>query len=161
MASSVGSSLGAIARAVAEDFQAQSGAFINFHHVDGNMLGRKRDRFRERVTPGLARLFRQPGDQVEADVANAGVAKDGDGAVNVRAAVHAACGFEFLVDEGLRAEADAIDAGGPLPAFSGSMVSGIGFERDFFPGAGEGLVNRAQQVPSSTGSRRLGVPPPM
>jgi len=95
------------------------------------------------VAPGIGGLFGKTGNQVEADIANAGVNKSWDGLVNIRAAVHAAGGFQFRIVERLRAKTDAIDTGSePMASFFWIDGFGIGFQSDFFQGTGETILNR-------------------
>src|SRR5208337_63065 len=97
-------------RAVAQDFQAKAAAFVDFHHVDGNVFREKLEKLVKGLAPGLARLFGKASDEIEADIAHANVAKNFCGTIDIGAAMHAASGFQFFIDERLRAEADAIDS---------------------------------------------------
>ncbi len=74
----------------------------------------------------------EAGDEVHADVCEAGAAENFVGGVNVRAAMHATGGLQFSVDEGLGAEADAVEASSePCRGFFRGDGFGIGFEGDF------------------------------
>ena len=74
------------------------------------MFRRKPDEFVKRLAPGLSRLLRKPGDQIEADIANPDVAKNFYGPIDIRAAMHATGGLQFFIHERLRSETDAVDS---------------------------------------------------
>src|SRR5712664_4260575 len=79
--------------AAAEEFAAQSAAFVDFEEINGNVLRRELNKLIERVAPAFRGLVRQASDQVETDIANANGTKNRNGAVNVGAAMHAAGGL--------------------------------------------------------------------
>ena len=65
-------------------------------------------------------------------LSKSGSAEDLRGAGDISAAMHAAGGLEFVVVEGLDAEADAVEAGRePGFGFFGCDCFGVGFEGDF------------------------------
>src|SRR5215470_15076087 len=91
------------------------------------------------------RLFREAGDKVEADIANAGSAQNRNGAVDIFTAVHAAGSFQLIVNERLRPKANSVKAhGGPGGRLFGTNGFGIRFERDLLEGARKGLAQCLQ-----------------
>src|ERR1700675_4951154 len=125
----------AVARASRERFLAEAAAFVNFEHVDGNVLGADSQELAEGLLPRRTRLVREPGDEVHADVVEAGSTENARGFEDVGAAVHATGGLKFAIVEGLRTEADAVETSGkPSARFFGSDGFGIGFEGHFGSG---------------------------
>src|SRR5208283_408065 len=142
-----GQVFGTVARAALQNFQAEAAAFVNFHHVDGDVLGREGDRFAERLAPRSVRLLWEAGDEIKADVVDASGVESGNGAVDVFAAMHAAGGFEFFIDKRLRAKTDAMEAGGgPLGGFLGVDGFRVGFESNFRKRAGEGIAQGLKHI---------------
>ena len=91
--------------------------------------------------------MRQSGNQIEADIAETGVAKNPRGVVNIFATVHAPGGFQFLVTKRLDAHADAIESRvAPGGCFFGCNCFGIGFEGHFFEFAIEARANRVENA---------------
>ena len=89
--------------------------------------------------------MRKSGDQIAAEIAEARVAQNLRGAINIFATMHAAGGGQFAIFKSLDAHADAIEFGvAPSGGAVGRDGLGIGFERDFgqlagkrFAGGGE------------------------
>ena len=136
---------GAVAAAAIERFLAQAAAFVDLEQVDRNVLGIEAQQFADGALPGFARLVREAGDQVHADVAKAGGAKDFDGAENIFAAVHAAGGLQFAIVKGLRAEADAVESGvKPGGGFDRRDRLGIGLERRLLRLDAIGIAERVE-----------------
>ena len=146
MASSDGDGRGGVARAAGEQFPAEAAAFVDLEKIDGDVLGAEAQGLVEGVAPACGGLIRQAGDEVQADVGEAFGTKTGDGGEDVVAAVHAAGGLEFGVVKGLRAEADAIDAGGePGGGLFPGDGFGIGLERRLRAGR-TGSEGRRSQI---------------
>ena len=111
----------------------------------GPMNGPSIDGSGEGAAPGMVRLLGKAGNKIEADVSNADTAEDFVSPVDVRAAVHASGRLELLVDKGLRAETDAIDAGSqPMTGFCCVNGLGVGFEGDFLYVARKAISDGAE-----------------
>ncbi len=93
---------------------------------------------------------------------NPAARRKSDGAKDVLAAMHAARGLQLAIVEGLRAEADAVEAGRePGGCLLRRDRFGIGFEGDFRELRAARVSRSASRIrASSAGSSRLGVPPP-
>ena len=74
------------------------------------MLRRDLNEFFKRIAPGIGTLVRQSCDQIKTDITDACSAQNGDGEVNIRAAMHTACGLQFGIGKRLDAKAHAIDS---------------------------------------------------
>src|SRR4029077_13246689 len=130
-----GDGSGGIARATGEEFAAKAAAFIDLKEIDGNVLGAEAQGLFDGGSPTRGGLIGQARDEIETDVGESRGSQVRDRGENIFAAMHAARGFQFGVVEGLRAEADAVDADGePGGGFFGRDGFGIGFEGDFRAG---------------------------
>src|SRR2546425_6689026 len=90
---------GAVSCATSKYFPAEPAFFIEFEQVDGNVLRREGEQFVEGVLPALARLVREPGNQIKTQVRDSGRAEQRHGAMNVILAVHAPRGLQFRIGE--------------------------------------------------------------
>ena len=139
---------GAVAHAAEQHFLAEAAVLVHFEHVDGDVLRGEALHPVERLAPGGFGLAGKSGDQVDVDIAYAGGAQHrnlgGDDLRGVRASGAA----EFLFDERLHAERDALDAGsGPGAGGFRRDVAGSGFDGGFRPGAsGDEIEQRAQRI---------------
>src|SRR5271168_3742534 len=88
-----------VAAAALQDFEPEAAALVNFQQIDRNVLRLQIRELIQRLPPTGGSLMREAGDEVKADVADSCGAQDRDGSVDVRAAVHAAGGNQFFVDE--------------------------------------------------------------
>src|SRR5258708_6777828 len=120
-------------------------AFIDLKQINGRMSRRELNQLVQRIAPAFRSLVRQAGDQVEADVVNSCGVKNGQRAIDIRAAVHAAGGLEFDVGKRLHSEADAIDSScGPVCGFFRLYSFGIGFQRYFTEFGRKRFANRVE-----------------
>src|SRR5437667_570725 len=87
----------AVSCATSKYFPAEPAVFIDFEHVDGNVLRREGEQFVEGVLPALARLVRKSGNQIKTQVRDSGRAEQRHGAMNVILAVHAPRGLQFRI----------------------------------------------------------------
>jgi hypothetical protein len=74
----VGDKVGVIACAARDEFAAEAGVVIDFEHVDADVRDTGGYGFGEGVAPGLDRLMRESGDEVNTDFEDSGGAKVGD-----------------------------------------------------------------------------------
>ena len=146
---------GAVAHPAEQHFLAEAAILVHFEHVDGDVFRRQALHPVERFAPGGFGLAGKPGDQVDIDVVYARRVQHrhlgGDDLRGVRAPGAA----EFLFDEGLHAERDAVDAGGgPGARGFGREVAGSGFDGGFRPGtSGDEVEQRAQGIGSEIARR--------
>ena len=109
----------------------QLGAILDGQCVEREVIGRQVDRAIERRLPALHRLLRQAVDEVEVDALEPGLAGPAAALCRLVRCVDAVERRQFVVVEGLYAEADAVDAGGQKPAQVRQIDrAGVGFERD-------------------------------
>ena len=125
-----GDQIGVVAGTAGEKFAAEAGVFVDFKHVDAGVGGAGFGEDGEGFLPGGEGLPGEAGEQIEVDVGDACGAEAGEVVEDDGAGVEAAGGGGFLVDEGLYAEGDAVDAGGG--------EGGEGFVGDLAGGALDG-----------------------
>ena len=92
-----------VLRAARQRLLPQPAAFIDFEHVNRQMLGPQPRNLRHRFFPRLARLMRQSRNQVQGYVAEPGFAKQCDACKNVGAPMHPPARLQFRIAERLRA----------------------------------------------------------
>ncbi len=128
------------ALAAGEEFEAEARVFVYFKHVDAEVGEAYGGGDFKRVLPAGGGLVGEAGDEVGADFRDAGGLKAKDLVDAIAFGMESADGLALAVDEGLDAEADAIDAevlrGGE--DFVRDLAGG-GFEGDLGGGA-EGEV---------------------
>ena len=145
-----GDNVGVVTRAAREEFPSQTRFVVDFEHVDAGVRNLGCDEGGDGLLPRSECLAGKAGDEVEAEVANAGGAKAGEVVEHDGSGVKAACVVRFAVDEGLDAKADAVDAcsgeGGESgigelarSAFDGDL--GIGIHRESGTDGREELVD--------------------
>ena len=93
----------AVSFAANKRFLTQPASLIDFKHVDGQVFGPNAQNLLDRFLPRFPRLVRQPGNQIQADIAEADLAKNRGSGKNIRAAVHSPSGLQLRVAERLRA----------------------------------------------------------
>src|ERR1019366_174430 len=93
-----------------DQFPAQARIFVHFQHVYARMGRAERNRLRQRERPTLRRLVRQPGDQVDVDVGKTSLPQTGYFLKYRGAFVQPSDRLRLLIDEGLHAQAYAVDA---------------------------------------------------
>ena len=87
-------------------------------------------------------MLGETGDQVETDIREPQITKDRHPLIDIGCAMPASCGLEFVVNEGLHAETDAIDARRrPVSGLFGLDRFGVGFERDLVERARKGIAD--------------------
>ena len=83
------------------------------------------------------------------------MAKNLDGAIDIGTAMHAAGGDQFCVHKGLCAETDPVDSRGqPVNGLFDLDGFGIGFEGNFFEGAGKSVLQRLEHVGQKSGLQK-------
>ena len=102
---------GAVAHSAEQHFLAKAAVLIDFEHVDGDVLRGESLHPVERLAPRGFGLAGKSGDQVDVDVVYAGGMQHRNLAGDDLGGVRAAGAAEFLFDERLHAERDALYAG--------------------------------------------------
>ena len=67
----VGNIMRVVATAAGQQLVAQTGVFVHLQHVDADVRHACSERFGQRKIPAFLRLVRQPGNEINADIANA------------------------------------------------------------------------------------------
>lgn len=139
---------GSVALAEGKDFGSEAAIVIDFEHVDGDVWSFEALDVVERFGPRCNSLAGETRNEIDVKVFDACVAERLDFALDDFGGVLAAGTGEFLRDERLHAETDAVDAGG-------SPGRGA-LERDVARGSFEGRFDEGRSGNRADESREIG-----
>src|ERR1019366_409271 len=104
----IGNEVGMVAGSTGHEFAAEAGVFVNLKHVDADVRYSDGDDVVQGCSPAFGGLVREAGDEIDAEVSDAGLAKQIDVGQGDGTGMEATDGTTLFVNEGLHAEADAV-----------------------------------------------------